>query len=323
MHFFGPRARPRSHPPCPADPATLLACREPLLVLHAYLHAMGAPALADAVALAAGEPMARLEHGIRAVQVGGVPARRRPAEPAHIHPPATQQPGGLHPRMLECALLLPFHILHAAPPCSQPRLLQLEALLALEALVRVYSQLLRLGGRAAATRSWLAAQLGCSVAAPAGSGLAAGATPRGSSGGGGWGEAPVASDTLQLLLDVLRTRPSSLGRGGGGPSTSGRDGGCGSGSGQTPSVPSAWPRLSALNSGAGDAATTAAALGLSRLSISGAGAGGSVSTGGGGGGCASLSPRQEARLRLWLWRCVNELLRFAEANPTIMPLGGS
>lgn len=54
---------------CTADPATLLACREPLLVLNHYLVAMGSPALVDAVVFQVQEPLARLEHAIRAVQV--------------------------------------------------------------------------------------------------------------------------------------------------------------------------------------------------------------------------------------------------------------
>lgn len=173
----------------------------------------------------------------------------------------------------------------------------------------MYTQLLRLGGRAAATRSWLAAQLGC-PAAPGGGGPAAGGTPRGSfSGGGGsaWGEAPVASDTLQLLLDVLRTRPTAASSGGRGDAgSSGGDGAAG----HAPDRATPWRRRSTLNSTSGEAAAAAAALGVSRLSLGGASA---PPTG--------LSPRQEARLRLWLWRCVNELMRFAARYPTITPMG--
>jgi hypothetical protein len=62
------QAAPLPHPHR-ADPAVLRACCEPLLVLHRYLAAVGAPELADAVVSQAQEQLVRLEHLIRGVQV--------------------------------------------------------------------------------------------------------------------------------------------------------------------------------------------------------------------------------------------------------------
>jgi hypothetical protein len=252
----------------------LRACREPLLVLHRYLAAMACPHLADAVVAQAQEPLARLEHAIRATQV---------------------------------------------------RLLPQEALAALEALVRVYTQVLRLGGRCGATRSWLMAQLGCSAAPGGGGGASAG---RGSEGGSG------PSDTLQLLLDVMRTRPYA------GTSGSGATGGGSSsgGGGLLLAGSPGRPRRSAVGgfastpgrggSGSGGGGAAAAAAGpisiggftLSRLGVDSS-SGGQQSGPRGGAGPSGLPQRDEARLRLWLWRFMTELLRFALSNPNVKPLG--
>ncbi|GBF97946.1 hypothetical protein Rsub_10619 [Raphidocelis subcapitata] len=224
------------------DPGLLAACYEPLLVLDCYLAAAASPALADAAACDAAEPLARLENAIRAVQ---------------------------------------------------PRFLQPDALRALSALARVYARLLRLGGRAGATQSWLMAALGCG--APGG-----GAVPQGAA------DAVCASDTLQFLLDVLRTRPYySSGGGAAGsqpPSASpGRPAPRRSAAGGGPS------RLGASDGGGAAAAAPAAA---------GAAAGIVVATPQSG----ALARRDEARLRLWLWRYLTELLGFALRHPNVKPL---
>jgi len=222
----------------------------------------------------------------------------------------------------------------------QARLLPPDALSALDALVCVYAQLLRLDGRAGATHSWLMARLGCGVRArSARAGDAAGEP-----------DTVCASDTLQLLLDVLRTRPfwgagaGGSGGGGGGalPSGSpgrprrGAAGGFSSGAGSGSSV-------SGCGGGAGAGGSAAAAVAaaggvaaggftLSRLgvdSISGGGGGaqtagrggssGSGSAGGSAGG--GMLPRDEAQLRLVLWRFMTELVQFALRHPNVKTLG--
>jgi hypothetical protein len=165
------------------------------------------------------------------------------------------------------------------------------------------------------------AQLGCSAATFTRSGTAG---PL----GGEPGTSP--SDTLQLLLEVLRTRPC-YGTGGGGSS-----GGGGAGPHAQPG--GHWTpgrlRRSTLTGGSnggglgtpGGSSSAGAAgvavgggLVLSRLGPEGGAAAARWPSC--GGGPQGLPQEEEERLRLWLWRFMTALLRFSVGHPSVTPLG--